>query len=168
GSTKPLFQQMRINQQSLAHNRSGFMEEVRWTDRVFSFHKSYLNYFIEPPIPVFDSDFLFSTLTGNVGNALYFPTNAVRWQTPSTAIAIWVKEATTTRFMAELYHFGDSKRHMGAEFFLLAEGTYTLVLQEKEPKNISMSKPIQIEKARKKVEFMLEPGKLYVLALSQV
>ena len=135
------------------------MEEGRWTDRVFSFHKNYLNYFLDEPIPTFDSDFLFSTLTGNVGNALYFPINAVRWYTPSTDIAILVTRADTQVFQADFYHFGMEDREMEAEFFLLKEGEYEVRIREIVTKETIFSQRIHLGNKSRKIE-MVWPSRI--------
>ena len=115
--------------QSLAFNETVFKEEVRWTDRVFTFHDAYFNDFAKNPIPSFDPTFLYQCVSGNIGSALYFPISAVRWHTPAKDLAVLVCKADTHTFEAELFHFGDDTRSMEATFYLLNAGTYQLELQ---------------------------------------
>ena len=129
GEAGAVLADLQRNQQALAWNEIAFTEEVLWTDRIFAFHNNYYNQRAEQPIPNFDSDSLFSMLTGNVGNALYFPLNAVRWLTPPTDIAIWVKRADSQELEVELFHFGEQSRSLTAECYLLTPGAYQLDLQ---------------------------------------
>ena len=129
GNRDILQKELKKTSEAFAYNYISFTEEVRWTDRVFRFAKAYLNHIREDKIPTYSPDFLFSCLTGHIGNAMYFPLNAVRWQTHSREIAILVVEADPKQFEAELFHFGDSTRDINATLFLLEAGDYKLRLE---------------------------------------
>jgi hypothetical protein len=81
-------------------------------------------------------------------NAPRFPQMAVRWLTPPKDIAALVTEASTSRFAAELFHFGKEPRKMHAELRQLAPGTYKASLlvdgQPADPKN----RVVKVEKGR--------------------
>ena len=156
-----LHQAIETNADSLRLNYSAFTEEVRWTDRVFRFHPSYLNHFLESPIPSFDPHFLFSTLTGNVGNALYFPINAVRWHTEPKEIAILVTKANSSEFQVEFFHFGASERYVEAEFFLLEVGAYQIRLRDQVTQALIHSELVTIYQERK-IEVRLPSRRLCV------
>lgn len=109
-------------------NRASYMEEVRWTDRQLAFNRNYANHYADPPLPSPRLSSLYGAVTGDFGGALYFPMNAVRWKTHSREIAALVTDSGSQSFAAELYHFGDGVREMGAELYLLDQGTYIVQL----------------------------------------
>lgn len=135
GERQPLVTALRNNAEALRVNFKGYTSEVRYTDRVLRF----LSIFSENgmyPLPVQtirqpNTNLLYSTLTGDPGDAGYFPINAVRWLTPPRDIAALVTETGRDRFEAELYHFGDEPWQMSAELYLLDVGNYTLSLYPK-------------------------------------
>jgi hypothetical protein len=136
GDLKSLVLALRDNAEALRVNFEGYTSEVRYTDRVLRFP----SLFGENPIvsetkatihkP--DTLLLYSTVTGDPGDAGYFPLNAVRWLTPARDIAALVTDSTTEHFAAELFHFGRSKRSMSAELYLLRPGNYTLSIAGKD------------------------------------
>ena len=109
-------------------NRASYMEEVRWTDRQLSFNRNYANHHANPKLPRPALGALYGSVTGDFGGALYFPMNAVRWKTTSDNIGALVTESGPHAFAAELYHFGESSRAMGAELYLLDGGDYEMTL----------------------------------------
>lgn len=132
-----------------------FTSEVLWTDRLFSFYKNYLNFFEDQPLPSFKPNFLFSTLTGHVGNALYFPLNAVRWHTPAREIAALVTVAQQDRFAAELFHFGEQPRGMAASFFLLTPGNYEVRITDITSSKISSRQRVVLSNNARRIPFQL-------------
>ena len=82
-----------------------------------------------PEIPSPEPSLLYSTATGDPGEAQYFPLNAVRWMTPPRDIAALVTDSGKDRFSAELFHFGGEKREMAAELYLLEPGKYRTLSQ---------------------------------------
>jgi hypothetical protein len=101
---------------------------MRWTDRVMNFTSNYLRHLPEsaPPRPVPQT--LYSSATGDPGNPLVFPLNAVRWRTPPREIAALVTDSGATSFAAELFHFGATPRKFAAEFLLLRQGEYEITV----------------------------------------
>ena len=73
---------------------------------------------------------LYNTATGDPGDPLYFPLNAVRWRTPPRDLAALVTDSAPDRFAARLYHFGAGERRLGAELLLLKPGAYRFALTE--------------------------------------
>ena len=114
--------------QAFRHDREAYTSEVRWTDRVMAYHSKYANHYLKSPTPRPDLGLLYSTVTGDFGNPQYFPLNAVRWQTTPQNMAALVTDHSTKHIQAQLYHFGNTDRKMGAEFYLLQPGTYTYEL----------------------------------------
>ena len=152
---------------ALRVNRPGYTREVRYTDRVLRFpvlfdadmmFREAVGDFKRP-----DTHLLYSTVTGDPGQAGYFPLNAVRWLTPPRDIAALVTEAGTSRFAAELYHFGGGPRPMAAELYLLRPGRYALVCGEG-------GKPTEftVTGRRTRIAFTLPPRKPFVLRVRPV
>ena len=144
GSRDQLETQLEEQAEAFRYNLPAFTSEVRWTDRVFSFHGTYYNDISEKAIPSFDPDFLFSTLTGNMGNALYFPMNAVRWMTPPKNFAALVLESSPDVFRSELFHFGSASRKMSLDLLLMASGIYQVRLFQKDSGKILMDRRVDI------------------------
>ena len=111
------------NLAALAHNEVQFTSEVRFTDRIFQFHNKYANEFSDAQIPNLDAKLLYNMVTGDVGDHAIAPLNAVRWLTEATDIAILVTDQSTDHLSAQLFHFGDAPRDMGAELLRMTAGT---------------------------------------------
>lgn len=152
---------------ALAINFEGYTREVRFTDRVLRFPTLFAeNGMFEQAVPGFrspDASLLYSTVSGDPGDALYFPLNAVRWHTPPRDIAALVTATGKDRFGAELFHFGTEPRKMSAELFLLAPGEYTWELAGEA--GGSQRGSLQVRGPRTRFDFDLPPrqtGKLVV------
>jgi hypothetical protein len=123
---------LKDNAQALAINFPGYTSEVRYTDRVLRFPTLFESdgilgravSAIRSPNP----SLLYSSITGDPGTPDYFPLNAVRWLTPPRDIAVLISGNSRKGLRAELFHFGSRERQMGAEFYLLEPGAYTLTL----------------------------------------
>ncbi len=124
-------------------NFPAYTQEVRYTDRVMRFPVVYQpGWMLERGVPttvieagVMAMNFnrlnvLYNSATGDPGDPLYFPVNAVRWRTPPRDIAALVTDSKTDRFAARLFHFGEAARAMGAELQLLKPGAYRFALRE--------------------------------------
>ncbi len=119
------------NAEALRINFPGYTSEVRYTDRVLRFPTLFsrdgiLRHAV-PIIRVPNPALLYSSATGDPGTAEYFPMNAVHWLTPPRDIAALV-HCDRNQLRAELFHFGEKDRAMGAEFYLLTPGAYALTL----------------------------------------
>lgn len=118
--------------EALRINFEGYTSEVRYTDRVLRFPALFSGReaLAQPVETIHNPDplLLYSTVTGDPGDAGYCPLNAVRWLTPPREIAVLVTESTSRRFTAELFSFAEEKRRMAAEFYLLEPGTYELTI----------------------------------------
>lgn len=130
GDRQKLEQEFQEQAGAFAYNFEAFTSEVKWTDRVFRFHPVYLNEIIDKPIPSYNANRVFASLTGNIGDALYFPISAVRWRTSAKDFAALVLEAEPSQFRAELFHFGEQSRTLEAELFLLRPGSYQISLKD--------------------------------------
>ena len=128
GDRAPLESALRRNAKAFRSNWEAYTREMRWTDRVMSFTRNFLNYLPETAPPAPSPEILYNTATGDPGNPLVFPLNAVRWRTPPRDIAALVTESGRTTFAAELFHFGDRPRDVEVELFLLSHGEYELTL----------------------------------------
>ena len=126
GETKPLTRALLKNAEAFRSNWEGYTAEMRWTDRVISFTRNYLNYLPERAPSAPSPEILYSTATGDPGNPLVFPLNAVRWLTPPRELAALVTESGHRTFTAELFHFGPQPRNLSAELYLLQPGEYRL------------------------------------------
>ena len=128
GDSAPLESVLRRNAEAFRSNWEGYTSEMRWTDRVMAFTRNYLNYLSEAAPPAPSPEILYSSATGDPGNPLVFPLNAVRWCTPPRDLAALVTKSSRTSFAADLFHFGTQPRELDAELFLLSPGEYELTL----------------------------------------
>lgn len=126
---------------TLSVNFPAYTQEVRYTDRVMRFPVLYQpGWMLEAGVPATIVEggvmamglnrlhLLYSTATGDPGDALYFPLNAVRWRTPPRDLAALVTAATADRLSARLFHFGGKERPLAAELLLLKPGAYSFTL----------------------------------------
>jgi hypothetical protein len=134
GDKAPLEIALRNQARTLRDFHPGFTSEVRITDRTMRFPTLFTAQALydQPLAGIYNADtqLLFSTLTGEPGNGLYFPLMAVRWRTEPRDFAALVHESDTGRFEAEIFHFGRDRREMSAELFLLAQGSYRYELTD--------------------------------------
>lgn len=132
GDSGSLVTALRQNAEALRISFEGYTSEVRYTDRVLRFPSLFSGGdILATPIEAVhtpDPSLLYSTVTGDPGDAGYCPLNAVRWLMPPREIAVLVTESTSHRFTAELFSFAEEKRAMAAEFYLLEPGTYELTI----------------------------------------
>jgi len=191
GDFVSLVSSLRNNAEALRVNFEGYTSEVRYTDRVLRFPALFANplgdalrrndMLSEPVVTIHtpNPSLLYSTVTGDPGSAGYFPLNPDRWLTPPRNIAALVTESGSKQFTAELFHFGEGKRSMSAEFYLLDPGKYTLtitiknggvqkplatdefVVQGGSPMDSAARRPVDLRRTR--VFFELPPRKLCVL-----
>jgi len=144
GDTKPLVDELRRNAEAFRSNWQAYTSEMRWTDRVISFTRNYLQYLPEPAPPSPSAEILYTTATGDPGNPLVFPLNAARWLTQPRQIAALVTDSSSDRFEAELFHFGSVPRLMGVELYLLKAGRYTFRLVNKTTSEAISSQPVNL------------------------
>lgn len=124
GEIQPLIDDLEGAIEAFRVNREGYTVETRFTDRIFKFHKGYANYYAETPLERPDTALLYRMVTGDFGDPLYLPLNAVRWNTDPRDIAVLVTDHDSTHLSADLFHFGDSEREMGADLLMLDPGSY--------------------------------------------
>jgi len=153
---------------ALRVNFPGFTSEVRSTDRCMRFVQFLAQDY------AFDAykgvtqpkhELLYRMVSGDK-NAPRFPQMAVRWLTPPKDIAALVTEASTTKFAAELFHFGKKPREMSAELRQLKPGDYmvSLVVDGK-PVKLPES-AVKIVKGRyTRLSLTLPAGKLATLRI---
>jgi hypothetical protein len=159
GDRRKLTEALANNVSALRVNWPGYTSEVRYTDRVLRFPALFGGGLmtdrrveaIRSPNP----SVLYSTATGDPGDALYFPMNAVRWLTRPRDIAALVIDSGKTSFAAELFHFGPQPRPMAAELYLLDQGQYELTL-EANGKQLP-TRLVTVTGPRTRVEFTLPP-----------
>jgi hypothetical protein len=170
GDPAPLESALRRNAEAFRSNWEAYTSEMRWTDRVMNFTGNYLNYLAEPAPPAPSPEILYSSVTGDPGNPLVFPLNAVRWRTPPREIAALVTESSRTSFTAELFHFGAQPRDLDAELFLLSPGEYELTLNvadaEKDP--LLQRRVLRAEGPRVRVSLQLPARRLCVVKVVAV
>jgi hypothetical protein len=182
GDLSSLVLALRQNAEALRINFPGYTSEVRYTDRVLRFPALFGdNGILAKPIITIhtpDTSLLYSTVTGDPGDAGYFPLNVVRWLTPPRDIAALVTESGTEKFGAELLHFVKNKRQMSAEFYLLRPGDYVLTIRPKEaqgqvpPEGLrsggTQTREFTVKGLRTKVSFQLPPRQLCLLDIHAV
>lgn len=159
---------LRESLSALRVNFPGFTSEVRSTDRCMRFvqflAKDY-EFDAYKGVTQPKHELLYRMVTGDK-NAPRFPQMAVRWLTPPQNIAALVTEASTSKFAAELFHFGNEPREMKAELRQLKPGEYTanLVVDGHSVKLPASS--IKIENGRySRMTFTLPAGKLATLRI---
>jgi hypothetical protein len=165
GQRDTLVRDLTRHAEALRMNWPGYTSEVRWTDRVISFTGNYLNDYARPALPRVDPALLYASATGDLGRVDYLPLNAVRWLTPPQAIAALVTSSGTDHLEAELYHFGDRSRDMGAEFYLLEAGTYTVSL--KAGYRTLHQQPLHAAGPRNRIRLSLPPRSLCLLKIER-
>jgi len=167
GDHAPLESALRRNAEAFRSNWEAYTSEMRWTDRVMAFTRNYLAYLPEPAPPAPSPEILYSTATGDPGNPLVFPLNAVRWRTPPREIAALVTESSRTSFAAELFHFGNGPRNLEAELFLLKPGEYELILKvDHDPDSPPLEhRTFRVEGPRAQVSLPLPPRRLCQLKI---
>jgi hypothetical protein len=155
---------LRSGAEALRINFQGYTSEVRYTDRVLRFPRLFGAGWMFPqavggiasPRP----DLLYSAVTGDPGQAGYFPLNAVRWLTPPRDIAALVTEAGAESLTAELYHFGGQSRSMAAELYLLKPGRYAFQLVAAEDAAAhAPAASFTVKGPRTRISFELPPRK---------
>ena len=171
GDLNSLVSALRENAEALRINFEGYTSEVRYTDRVLRFPALFAgNGILTEPVPGIhtpNASLLYSMVTGDPGDAGYFPLNAVRWLTPPRDIAALVTELANNRFAAELFDFGEKKRPMSAEFYLLDPGKYKLTIAagKGEGQKLLETDEFVVKNRRTRVCFELPPRKLCVLSV---
>jgi len=170
----PLLSALQENVDALRINFEGYTSEVRYTDRVLRFPSLFTGNEVlaEPVVAIHrpDPSLLYSMITGDPGDALYFPLNAVRWLTPPRDIAVLVTEAKANSFGAELFGFGERQRSMSAEFYLLEPGRYILAIKinDSNRQESARTHEFSVENRRTRVNFKLPSQKLCVLNISRL
>lgn len=134
-------QALEVLAETLRVNFPAFTSEVRFTDRMLRFPALYQPGWMLPEgVPTGGAllegglvrrgfngvHLLYHTVTGDPGDPLYFPQNAVRWHTEPRDLAALVIRAEPRRLEARLYHFGPEARRFEAEWLTLAPGEYRL------------------------------------------
>ncbi|MHB9027927.1 MAG: hypothetical protein ACYC9O_04105, partial [Candidatus Latescibacterota bacterium] len=149
--------------EALRRNFPGYTGEVLYTDRVVRFPFIYRVLEGAPSHPSPNLQLLYSTATGDPGDAQYFPLNAVRWLTPPRGLAALVTGKSPDTFSAELFHFGTTNRPMQAELFLLQKGDYAFSLSDAETMKPLQEGALTVSGPRTRIVFTLAPRKLAVL-----
>ena len=80
--------------EAYAYNRSMFMEEVRFTDRIDKFNDAYLNEHLGLDLAKPNMSTLYSLLTGDPGSPFFFPLNQIKWKADSRNTAMRVNNKT--------------------------------------------------------------------------
>jgi len=171
GDWAPLVSALRQNAEALRINFEGYTSEVRYTDRVLRFPTLFAGSekLAEPTEAIHtpNPSLLYSMVTGDPGDAGYFPLNAVRWLTPPRDIAALVTESASTNFAAQLFCFDAEPRSMSAEFYLLDPGKYRLTVTPEgdEGRQSSRTYDFTVQGPRTRVSFTLPARKVCVLSI---
>ncbi len=164
---KSLTRALSRNAEALRINFPGYTSEVRFTDRVLTFPRLFgADMMFAEEVPAASRrpqpELLYATATGDRGSFGVFPVNAVKWLTPPRDIAALVTRAGRDGLTAELFHFGEAPRAMGAELYLLAPGEYELTLAD--PAGAALAPPAAFRAAgpRTRIRFELPARRLCV------
>ena len=152
-------------------NFPAYTQEVRFTDRVMRFPVLYQPGWMLPegaPTTVVEAGvlatglnrltLLYNSTTGDPGDPLYFPLNAVRWRTPPRDLGALVVQSVPDRFAARLYHFGGKPRDFAAELLLLKPGSYRVTLREAESGRALRSEVAALGPGRRALDLSLPPA----------
>jgi hypothetical protein len=168
GDRRELGAALRRSAEGLRVNFEGYTGEVRYTDRVLAFPRLFGRdmMFAEalPGINAPSPALLYSSTTGDPGDAGYMPLAAVRWLTPPREIAALVTQTGSNKFTAELFHFGPQPRPMGAELYLLQPGQYRYQLTASDG-SAGPSGQFSVSSQRTRISFVLPARKLCVLEI---
>jgi hypothetical protein len=100
--------------EAYAYNRSMFMEEVRFTDRIDKFNDAYLNEHLGLDLVKPSMNTLYSLLTGDPGSPFFFPLNQVKWKADPRNTAMRVNNKTD--FLAiDVHNFKDVSQSVRME-----------------------------------------------------
>jgi len=167
GDLRGLVEALNNTAEALRINFPGYTSEVRYTDRVLRF-PAMLNAGLAEntsvPIRSPDTSLLYSCVTGDPGEAGYFPLNAVRWLTRPRNIAALVTDSGTKSFAAELYSFDAGPRQMAAELYLLEKGEYRVELVGA---GIERTSRVAVRGPRTRITFELPGRKLCSLKVTR-
>jgi hypothetical protein len=165
---------------TIGANFPAYTQEVRYTDRVMRFPVLYQpGWMFEEGVPTTIIEagvmamglnrlmLLYQTATGDPGDPLYFPLNAVRWRTPPRDLAVLVTDAKPAGLTARLYHFGPEERRLEAELLLLAPGGYQFVLSEAATGKRLREGPVRIAAGSRRLPLALPPGLECVLQIAR-
>lgn len=155
-----LTKEMDNQRKSLSLPAEWYTTEVRWTDRLFSSVR-YMNFILKEPLPNFNAGFLFSCLTGNVGNYQIMPVFGVKWLTEPENIAVLTDENSPERFAARLFHFGDAPRKMKVRFLNLRDGKYRWQIGGDKRNRIT------IDRENREIEFSIPSKELSYLIVEK-
>ncbi|MFH1743180.1 MAG: hypothetical protein ABIH23_29585, partial [bacterium] len=171
GDRGPLVEVLEGNAQAFGVNFPGYTSEVRYTDRVLRFPALFRDGVLYSKgidsIHVPNPGLLYSTATGDPGGVGYFPLNRVKWLTPPRKIAALVTDTARDRFRAELFHFGEEPRKMGAELYLFDPGEYMYRIEEGERQNTNKQEgnKFKVTGPRTRISFDLPPRRLVTLTI---
>ncbi len=170
GERGPLEAALTSNAKAFSYNFPRYTSEVRWTDRVLRFPAVFVGdvKLAEPKFEVHQPkpDILYSTATGDPGSLGYFQMNAVRWLTRPREIAALVSEAGPDRLSAEVFHFGEQSREMGAELYMLQPGRYVLAVRSGGGQELQRV-PFEVAGARPQVRFALPARRLCMVGVTR-
>lgn len=153
-------------------NFPSYTREVRYTDRVFRFPVLYQPGWMLPegapdPLLLIEAGvmamglnrihLLYNTVTGDPGDPLYFPLNAVRWHTPPRDIAALVTNASREHFEARLFHFGAGERRFAAELFLLEPGEYDVSVTRVDDQRTLTHMTLKLDAGNRRIDLVLPP-----------
>lgn len=174
GKRERLIEALKQNAEALRLNFEGYTSEVRYTDRVLRFPSLFRKgaMFEESSNAVRSPNpgLLYSTATGDPGDAGYFPLNAVRWLTPPREIAALVTQSGRQSFEAELFHFGEEQRELAAELYFLTPGEYLFELASADGEMTERVREANfvVRGARTRISFVLPPQRLCVLTVRKI
>lgn len=167
GGLVPLVRELEENAKAFRMNKAVFTSEMRYTDRVLSFTDRWYNRGNSWAYPTPNTELLYSTVTGDPGNYSYSPMNAVRWLTNPRQFAALVTSNSRRNFEAQIYHFGDTARDMGAEFFILRAGNYRMTLTGADGTIIS-KRLVAVKGSLSRISFRIPQRILCTLKLSPI
>lgn len=135
GQEQGFQQAMEKNAEAFSYNFPIYTSEMRWTDRILNFNSHFLQQ-LNPDTPVPNTRLLYSALTGDPGDPLYFPMNGFQWLVDHTDLAIRVREHSPTHASIELFGFFEEERAIEFKTFLLESGRYVMTLEDEQGRDV--------------------------------
>jgi hypothetical protein len=105
---------------------------------------------------------------GGVGIS-QFPAHAVRWENVGSDLAVWVQEATLTRFRARAYNFARTEKLFAMQHWRLQPGRYRLEVRPNQTGALPLwSREVKLRHRGDSIPLALPSGRELVVAMTQL
>jgi len=137
GEETPVLEALRELDRAFSSNEAMHTSEVRFTDRIFRFHRRYARLWSESSPPDPDARILYEMITGDVGDSGFLPLSGARWDGAGEDLAVWVQTNTTQQLEAELFSFSADPLEVALTLSRLNIGAYRWSLVDADGEEVS-------------------------------